>query len=174
MSNLLRASVFAVCAGGLVLASARTASATPDFPAALATDLGVTCVADCTICHTNNSGGAGTVTQPFGRQLQIYGLAKYDQASLQNALNTCKAAGLGCDTNCNGTNDVDELTSCINPNLTNQCDGGTSNLGDVVIYGCETSPRAPGNGPAGPGSAAAAIAALLLGGLLVGRMRRRA
>lgn len=165
MGKLISSACVLVAAAAVTLAP-RMALATPDFPAAMATDLGVACAPQCTVCHTTNSGGAGTVTQPFGRQMQIYGLVKYDQTSLQNALNQMTANNI--DSNCNGTIDTDELKACQDPNANPQCDGGTGNLGDVVIYGCNASPSS------GPGSAAAAIAALLLGGMLARRLRRRA
>jgi MYXO-CTERM domain-containing protein len=164
MGKLLSSACVLAAAAAVTLLP-RMAFATPDFPAAMATDLGVACAPQCTVCHTTNSGGAGTVTQPFGRQMQIYGLVKYDQASLASALQQMTSNNI--DSNCNGTIDTDELKACQDPNANVQCDGGTGNLGDVVIYGCDAS-------PAGPGSAAAAIAALLLGGMLARRIRRRA
>jgi len=165
MSKLLTSTYVLVAVAAATLAP-RMALATPDFPAAMATDLGVACAPACTVCHTTINGGAGTVTQPFGRQLQIYGLVKYDQASLASALNQMTTNKI--DSNCNGMIDTDELkNNCTDPNINVQCDGGTSALGDVVIYGCGTS-------PSGPGSAAAAIAALLIGGVAARRLRRRA
>ena len=163
MSKLLSSAGVLVAAA--VTLAPRMALATPDFPAAMVTDLGITCgTPQCTVCHTTNSGGAGTITQPFGRQMQIYGLVKYDQASLASALTQMTSNNI--DSNCNGTIDTDELKACNDPNANTQCDGGTSNLGDTVIYGCNAS-------PSGSGSAAAAIAALLIGGVLVRRTRRR-
>ncbi|HSQ65779.1 MAG TPA: hypothetical protein VLM85_21305 [Polyangiaceae bacterium] len=164
MSKLLSSARVLVAAAAVTLAP-RMALATPDFPAAMVTDLGITCgTPQCIVCHTNNSGGAGTVTQPFGRQMQSYGLVKYDQASLASALTQMTTNKI--DSNCDGTIDTDELKACNDPNANTQCDGGTSNLGDVVIYGCNTT-------PSGSGSGAAAIAALLVGGVLLGRIRRR-
>jgi len=169
MSKLLTSAYVLVAVAAATLAP-RLALATPDFPAAMASDLGVTCVPACTVCHTTINGGAGTVTQPFGRQMQVYGLVKYDQASLANALNQMTTNKI--DSNCNGMMDTDELkNNCTDPNIATQCDGGTSALGDVVIYGCGASPSGPGSAPAGAG---AVIAALLLGGVLARRVRRRA
>ncbi len=159
--------VLASIAAALLLTPA-VARATPDFPAAIASDLGVSCVPQCNVCHTNNAGGAGTITKPFGRQMQIYGLVKYDQASLQAALTQMTSNKI--DTNCDGLIDTDELKACNDPNANVQCDGGTAgggNTGDVVIYGCGASPG--GTGPMVP-----AIAALLVGGVILRRRRRRA
>ncbi len=160
MSTLLRFASASVAAAALL--APRLARATPDFPAAIATDLGVTCTYQCTICHTTNSGGAGTITQPFGIQMKTYGLIKYDQTSLATALNEMTANNI--DSNCDGTIDTDALKACNDPNVPMQCDGGTSALGDIVVFGCNTS-------PVGPGSAAFAIGALLVGSVLLRRRR---
>lgn len=157
------ACVFAALAAAWL--APRVARATPDFPAAIAADLGVACGPQCMICHTNNNGGAGTITQPFGIQMKSYGLIKYDQTSLATALGDMTTNNI--DSNCDGTIDTDALKACNDPNVPMQCDGGTSGAGLPPIYGCDAS-------PSGPGSGAAAIAALLLGGVFVRRMRRQA
>lgn len=166
MSNSPLRSACVLASVAAALLSPAVARATPDFPAAMAADLGVSCTPQCNVCHTNNSGGAGTITKPFGRQMQSYGLVKYDQASLASALG--KMTSNNIDTNCDGLIDTDELKACKDPNANVQCDGGASaSTGDVVLYGCGAS-------PGGPGSSAPAFAALLVAGALVARARRRA
>jgi hypothetical protein len=107
--------------------------ATPDFPAAIAQDLGLSTQPRCSICHATESGGAGTVVQPFGVYLRSRGLQPFDEASLHNAL--LAADGERHSSNQAGIPDIDALKAGEDPNAP-QGGGGTSL---TPMYGCATS-----------------------------------
>src|SRR4051812_25530807 len=90
----------------LVTAAPALAAASPPFPEAIRADLKlpyslgtsacltkVTSDCHCTICHQTNSGGANTVTQPFGKAMKTAGLGEEDTDSLQTALTALQMAG---------------------------------------------------------------------------------
>jgi len=88
--------------------------ATPDFPDAIARDLQLQAAPQCTIFHSSDGGGAGTVVKPFGVYLVSRGLRPFDQDSLRNAL--LAAAGEHHSTNGSGITDVDALKAGADPN----------------------------------------------------------
>ena len=94
---------------------AAPASATPNFPAAIQSDLMLSAAPACTICHSTNAGGEGTVTQPFGISMRAAGLVQYDVASLDAALATLKkneTSSVG-----DGVPDITKLEEGKDPNV---------------------------------------------------------
>ena len=113
----------------LALLSAHVAIATSNFPAALESELGTVCRPPCTVCHTNNSGGSGTVTQPFGVAMKDRGLVGGSVSKLQAALAQMDADGV--DSDGDGILDTQALTDGIDPN------DGTAFCGTLrPEYGC--------------------------------------
>ena len=98
----------------LALLGAHVATATANFPAALQSELGATCAPPCTVCHTNNSGGTGTVTQPFGVAMKDRGLVGSSVSKLQEALAQMDADGV--DSDGDGILDTQALADGIDPN----------------------------------------------------------
>jgi hypothetical protein len=113
----------------LLLASA-PARATPNFPGAIAQDLGAP-TPQCSICHAGGVTGRGTVTTLFGQAMLARGLVANDTASLQTALDKMRADKV--DSNGNGILDVDELIAGSDPNA-------TSDHPTTPTYGCSISP----------------------------------
>jgi hypothetical protein len=166
-----------------VLLVPSAAHATADFPAAIVTDLGITCAKPifdgngCTICHTSNNGGLGTATHPFGVYMKSHGLNAFNETALKTNLAALQAEAphtTGAD--CFGTAYVDLLTNCQWQTMatatcsTSAGDGGTpQGVAPSVYYGCAASP----NDPAMPGSIAIGFAALLGFSIFRASSRRR-
>lgn len=162
------------------------ARATPEFPGAIVGDLNITCDGGanpiwdgqgCTICHTSNGGGLGTVQHPFGAALKSEGLSAFADSELNTLLQNEKTAKH--DFNCDGIPDIDELESCQWQQLVTSgtaCgggDGGTADAGapiDNVIYGCDASPRSTHASTIPPLLAALGLVSVLL---VKARKRRR-
>jgi hypothetical protein len=105
--------------------------ATPNFPGAIERDLDLAAPPRCTICHTTDSGGAGTAVRPFGVYLRSRGLRPFDEDSLQNAL--FAAAGEHHSSNGEGLSDIDALKAGQDPN-------GSASAGDLTpAFGCSSS-----------------------------------
>lgn len=171
----------AFVAGGLAAGPAR---ATPEFPGAIVGDLNIKCDGGaspiwdgmgCTICHTSNGGGLGTVQHPFGAALKMEGLSAFADGELSTLLDNEKTAMH--DFNCDGIPDIEELESCqweqlaMTSTVCNGGDGGAADAGppiDNVIYGCDASPRS-----SRASTIPAALAALLASVLLVTRLRAK-
>jgi len=111
---------------------AATLLATPNFPAAMQRDLGLQAPPRCSVCHATESGGAGTVVQPFGVYLLSRGLRAYDESSLRNAL--LAAAGEAHTSNGDGVLDADALKQGLNPNAPKGTEGGSL----TPAYGCSS------------------------------------
>ncbi|HVY47173.1 MAG TPA: hypothetical protein VHB21_14900, partial [Minicystis sp.] len=109
-----------------VLAAAPLARATPDFPAAIQSDLMLSYTPNCSLCHANGVTNASTVTTPFGKSMLAAGLHAGDEASLQNALNTLQTDMT--DSDGDGTPDIQELQNDTDPN-----GAGTASS---IAYGC--------------------------------------
>jgi len=105
--------------------------ATPDFPGAVQRQLGLAAPPQCTICHSTNAGGVGTVVQPFGIYLRSRGLQPFDETSLQNALLADTAEHHS--SNGSGISDIDALKAGEDPNAP----GGATGL--TPAYGCSSS-----------------------------------
>lgn len=134
-----------------LLLLAGLASASSNYPGAVADDLGLNCTPQCTICHATNGGGGGTVTADFGVAMMDRGLTGDGQtAALIAALDAMTTDGV--DSDGDGVSDVDQLIAGADPNT------GDS-FCDVVgpTYGCFS--HAPtGGGLLGLVLGAAAIA----------------
>jgi MYXO-CTERM domain-containing protein len=136
----------------LVLASS-PAGATPNFPAALAGDLGLSSPPDCSLCHTDgDQGGTGTVNTPFGKNMRARGLVAYDTGSLTAALALMESENVDSAGGC--LSDVDELKAGRSPNDPGDqadCDGGaamttTSDSVELPTYGCSVARATPSPG----------------------------
>lgn len=133
-----------------------TAYASSSYPSAVESDLGMPCTPQCTLCHTTNSGGDGTVTEPFGMAMMDRGLEGGSQRDLlQAALTQMELDAV--DSDGDGVTDIDALILGENPN------GGTAFCGDSALptptYGCLNVAR---GGLAGAG-VLAGLAALVAG-----------
>ena len=159
-----------------------TAHATADFPAAIVSDLNITCpnpIFDgngCTICHTTDNGGLGTATHPFGAYMKSHGLAAFNETELKTLLQQLDAESphtTGAD--CFGTPYVDLLKNCqwqtmATATCSSAGDGGTpQGVAPSIYYGCSASP----SDPALPGSIAIGFAALLGFSIFRASSRRR-
>jgi hypothetical protein len=130
---------------------ARTAGASPIYPALIQQQLSLNYLPPCTICHRDNNGGIGTVVQPFGRALMGLGLhGGSDPASLIGALNRAKAQGL--DSGGDGIPDIQELVAGMDPNA------GGGGL-PQPMYGCAVDRSPP---PEKDTAAAAALFVLVV------------
>lgn len=162
-----------------------TAQATASFPAAIVTDLNITCAKPiwdgqgCTICHTSDNGGLGTATRPFGAYMKSHGLAAFNETTLKSLLAQLEAESphtTGAD--CYGTPYVDLLTTCqwqtmATATCGSAADGGTpQGVAPSVYYGCSTTPTHESD-PAMPASIAIAFAGLLGFSVVRASSRRR-
>jgi len=109
------------------------AQASSGFPADIQGELGMACAPQCTVCHTTNGGGGGTVTSAFGMALLDRGLEGGGQEDLLFAA-LAQLDADGVDSDNDGTSDIDALTAGDNPN------GGDPYCGDTApptpVYGC--------------------------------------
>lgn len=114
----------------LMLASAAMASAV--YPAAVEINAGMPCTPQCTLCHSTNAGGAGTVVSSFGNSMKDRGLLGGGQTDLLIA--ALDQMGVdGVDSDNDGIIDVDELANGDNPN------GGVAFCSVLTpTYGCDT------------------------------------
>ena len=163
-----------------LMAVAAPASAFPEYPAAVQDALTLSCAPPCLLCHDTPSGGLGTANQPFVSSLSCFGSINLKNVGLRDMTtilqgletlpcrtpaNACMPMGMTpCDTDGDGTTDVEELKNDTNPNP-----GGA----DLACphYGCGAR-IAPAR-PRRPIDGTAALAALGTLVLLIGRWRRR-
>jgi hypothetical protein len=143
-----------VCGCALALSWATRAFATPEFPDAVAKDLGLSSITvdppqGCMLCHPTDAGG--TSLRPFGKLLQQYGLVPYNESSLKQALLALEQ---------NEPQLVDDIRAGRDPN-----EDPRAAIVHAPAYGCAVVPLGVPAGLA-PG------ALLLVLGLLV--LRRRA
>ena len=107
---------------------APAAHASLPFPSEISDHLDNAPVPECTICHETNTGGLGTVVQPFGEKMMSRGLTAQNVSSLRTALDALEAEG--SDVDGDGTPDITELRNGTNPNP----EGG--DVDDPPEYGC--------------------------------------
>ena len=141
------------------------AGATPNFPSAIASHLGLATSPDCTLCHVGPTQ-VGTVVTPFGTSMRARGLVMYDEKSLTTALDALAAEKK--DSDGDGTPDIDELRAGTDPNTAGDGTGASGTAAPAEPrYGCGAhvapSARAPG-----------AALSLLLAAVITALGRRRA
>ena len=131
----------------LLLASAAMASSA--YPGGIDADVGMPCAPQCTLCHTSNAGGAGTVTTEFGIAMMDRGLLGGSQADLLSPALTALEND-AVDSDGDAIIDIDELANGDDPN------GGAAYC-DLLTpsYGCF-------NHAAGAGWSAGAVVLALL------------
>ena len=149
---------FALVLGALWLSAA--ASASPGYPEALQTDLGLTKAPGCELCHRSAEPPVGAADTPFGQSMVAQGLVGADTMSLAGALEGLKQGGV--DSDGDGARDLDELSWGGDPNHAEVPEGGNE---VPVTYGCSWA------GGAGEGSWAG-VAAGGIGALAIRRRRR--
>jgi len=91
-----------------------TALASRRFPAQVATELGLSYVPACSLCHMKGNTGPGTAETPVALSMKARGLQSGGRASVSSAL-----AALGndrVDSDGDGITDVDELRMGTDPN----------------------------------------------------------
>jgi hypothetical protein len=99
---------------------ALSALASPLYPGTLESELELSCLPPCTVCHATAAGGTGTATQPFAVSLQELGLTGASNTeSLQTALAQADPA------------DIEALQSGLDPN-----DGSEFCAVISPTYGC--------------------------------------
>lgn len=92
-----------------------TAMASTSYPGGVYTEASMPCLPQCTLCHTDNLGGAGTVTSEFGLAMMERGLEGSSQGDLLIAAMVAMEAD-AVDSDSDGTLDVDELANGDEPN----------------------------------------------------------
>jgi hypothetical protein len=142
-----------------------SAAASPSYPEAIQSALGMPCAPACTLCHDSQSGGLATANQPFALAMIQAGLAGKDASLVAPALEQLELAGgpdagAPVDSDGDGEGDVAELREGRNPN------------GPGVVcgprYGCGARVE-----PRGQLDGLTLAAALGLTALLFGLRRRR-
>jgi hypothetical protein len=130
MSKWLAALPLLAC----LVVSGRSTLASPDYPAELASDLGLSHTPPCSVCHlphepvdSDGSPGADTL---FAQALLSRGLAAGGPAALRSAL----AQMDGVDSDGDGARDLDELYWGGDPNAR---DGPTAVSEPPPSYGCQ-------------------------------------
>jgi hypothetical protein len=153
-------------AGALCLVAAllrsSAASATPQFPDAIRTHLGLSYAPECALCHAGGIIGSGTVTTPFGQSARSRNLVANDTGGLVSVLERMR--GEKVDSDQDGVPDIDELIAGTDPNSAPGDDIGPEK------YGC-VARVAGGRGERGAALLSAAALAAALGRRL-GRRRR--
>ena len=153
------------CVAGVALLYGATGQAHSTFPTLIQNDLNMPCTPACTICHRDNLGGFGTVSQPFGKAMQADGLL-FIEATLSPALNKLEAAGT--DSDGDGVGDIEELRAGQDPN------GDLDLCSQAALaarYGCGAH-IAPSPGRDSGACLSALLTALLLGASLHRSARR--
>lgn len=172
MRPRLERSMVAAAFAFVALVAPRVASATPNFPDAIATHLMLAAPPQCAICHNGGITGRGTVTTPFGKSMRAHGLVAFDETSLVSALDQLasgKVDSLG-----DGTGDIDDLKAGRDPNVPDGDGGANVHVETPVVpaYGCgaHVAPVSPPRDAADPWAVLGAV--LAAAALVVSRRRR--
>ncbi|HMI87518.1 MAG TPA: hypothetical protein VK550_25700 [Polyangiaceae bacterium] len=148
-----------------VFALAPAARASDPFPDTIKMQLNLSEAPPCTYCHQTLIGGLMTVTKPFGRTVQKYGVHLQDVAALRNAIMQMQVNG--DDSDGDGVGDIAELLQGTDPNVAGE--GGIE--ADEARYGCFCSTPPARSAPSVVG--AAGLAGLALSGFGRRALRRR-
>ncbi len=100
-------------ATAFLLALPRLALADPTYPAEIQSHLGLTYTPPCTLCHSTNAGGLGTVVTLFGESMRAEGLTT-DISTLDPALDALGKAP-AVDSNDDGVPDIQQLKDGFDP-----------------------------------------------------------
>jgi hypothetical protein len=153
---------FTLALGALSMSA--VAAASPEYPEAMQTDLGLEKAPGCELCHRAAMEPVGAADTLFGKSMVAKGLlGAADTVSLAKALEGLKEGGV--DSDGDGARDFDELSWGGDPNHADVPEGGVE---APVTYGCSW---AKGAGE-GAGSRSGVVAGLLLA-LVVERARVR-
>lgn len=151
----------AVCLVPLFVTTA--AVARPEYPQEMLDAVPMTCVPQCTLCHTSPSGGAnfGAFGGAFFTALAASGKTN-DPESVRPAVEYMRGMKTNSDTD--PTTDIEELAAGLNPAVP----GGILGCPE---YGCGARIAKPA--PSGSSSAPYVIGALSVLGFLGGRAAKR-
>jgi cytochrome c551/c552 len=151
---------FTLALAALSLSTA--AAASPEYPEAMQTELGLTKAPGCELCHRAAVEPVGAADTAFGKSMVARGLlGAADTVSLAKALDGLKEGGV--DSDGDGARDLDELSWGGDPNHADVPEGGNE---APVTYGCSW---AKGEREGGWGGVVVAV----LGALVVRRGRGR-
>ena len=151
-------------------ALAGSASASPEFPAVVDSELSMDCPPPCTICHTSPNGGAETAVQPFVETLRV----AYPEFLLGEE-QLAEGLALARTTPCEGTNEPCNIDGNDKSDIEDLEAGNDPNTGQPLAcpkYGCGASSIAPERHTRSLDGTSALI---LLGaiGIMARRVRRR-
>ena len=97
-----------------VTAIPRVTRASSDYPEIIKAKLGLARVPDCTLCHSDDNGGNGTIVTWFGLSMQDFGVQGKSAGLLDTALDRVRDEEL--DSDADGIPDVEELQTGSDPN----------------------------------------------------------
>jgi hypothetical protein len=150
----------------LALLASPSAHASPNYPVALASDLDLSVVPLCTICHQTLAGGTGTATKPFAVYMQSRGLVPEDTDSLKLAAEALQGEAAS------GLSPAKQYLAALEAGEDpNNPSGSEASGPPPPQYGCGASSIAPTHG-AGRGSVGSAL--LMAVTILLWRRRRPA
>ncbi len=158
-------------AAGLLLLLPLAVRATPNFPAAVRSELGLAREPACAVCH-RGAPATGTANTPFASALRERGARPYDEGALRSALQSLsvdQADGDG-----DGVPDVSELAAGTDPNQPEFVAGNdpTPGAGSEALAPPLPEPTYGCGAATGSSSLLAALAGLLA--FMWGRRRRGA
>ncbi|MDX2050795.1 MAG: hypothetical protein SFV15_00270 [Polyangiaceae bacterium] len=128
--------VLAILVFGVALCThAGVASASEKFPAQVKDHLKLTCVPQCTLCHSTNPGTLASIGTPFGSA--FLGAKAAAMGDVAGALEGLRAKMLALDVDGNGVNDIEQIEfDNTNPNQ-----NGEAICGPTYGCGAHVEPR---------------------------------